>query len=71
MRSIANARPEDIVRVLPKQGNFGTHAAKLIISSARKLLEDKASDLRREAEDMLKAESGAAKNADEIARDMY
>lgn len=70
VRSIANARPEDLVRAIPKlgmftelsstnffAGNFGVHAAKMIVSSAKKLLEDKASELRREAEEMLKAEN--------------
>eukprot|EP01126_Amoeba_proteus_P019055 TRINITY_DN19741_c0_g1_i1.p1 TRINITY_DN19741_c0_g1~~TRINITY_DN19741_c0_g1_i1.p1 ORF type:complete len:124 (-),score=13.82 TRINITY_DN19741_c0_g1_i1:26-397(-) len=56
VRSVANARVEDLIKAIPKLGLFGVSTAKSIINNARKLLEDKAAELRREAEEMLKLE---------------
>jgi hypothetical protein len=38
-------------------GNFGDKAAKGMISSAKRLLEQKAAELRKEAEEMIKEEN--------------
>jgi len=54
VRAISQARPEDILRCVPKMGRIGEKAARGIIASAKKLLETKAAELRKEAEELLK-----------------
>ena len=47
------ARPEDLIRAVPRLGQFGSRPATLIVASAKRLLEQKALELQNEAQEIL------------------